>query len=60
MIAHGLAGMLRAGNVWINGYKKLDPALPFGGIKGSGFGRECGIDGVLAFTRPKTVVESYR
>ena len=58
--ARRLAGMLRAGNVWINGYKKLDPGLPFGGIKGSGFGRECGIDGVLAFTRPKTVVESYR
>ena len=57
--ARRLSTALRAGNVWVNGYKKLDPGLPFGGIKGSGFGRECGIDGVLAFTRPKSVVETY-
>jgi acyl-CoA reductase-like NAD-dependent aldehyde dehydrogenase len=57
--ARRLSSALRAGNVWVNGYKKLDPALPFGGVKGSGFGRECGIDGVLAFTRPKAVVECY-
>ncbi len=54
-----LVNNLRVGNVWINGYKKLDPALPFGGIKGSGFSRECGVDGLLAFTTPKAVVESF-
>ena len=54
-----LVNNLRVGNVWVNGYKKLDPALPFGGIKGSGFSRECGVDGLLAFTTPKAVVESF-
>jgi len=54
-----LVNNLRVGNVWINGYKKLDPALPFGGVKGSGFSRECGVDGLLAFTTPKAVVETF-
>jgi acyl-CoA reductase-like NAD-dependent aldehyde dehydrogenase len=58
--ARHLTASLQAGNIWINGYKKLDPALPFGGVKGSGFSRECGIDGLLAFCQPKTVVESYQ
>ena len=51
---------LRAGNVWINCYKMLDPALPFGGDKASGIGRECGIDGILNFVKPKSLVEAIR
>ena len=50
---------LRTVNVWVNGYKKLDPAMPFGGVKSSGFGKECGIEGILSFTRTKSVVESF-
>jgi aldehyde dehydrogenase (NAD+) len=35
---------LRAGSVWINAYNVLDPAVPAGGVKESGYGREYGVD----------------
>lgn len=50
---------LAAGNVWLNCYKALDPALPFGGDKASGINRECGIDGMMSFVKPKTLVEAF-
>ncbi|MGC2812104.1 MAG: aldehyde dehydrogenase family protein, partial [Bradyrhizobium sp.] len=40
--AHALAARLRAGTVWINCYNIFDAALPFGGYKQSGWGREMG------------------
>ena len=40
--AHRLAKGLRAGSVWINCYQAMDPAVPFGGYKMSGYGRESG------------------
>ena len=40
--AHRLAKRLRAGTVWINCYNVFDAALPFGGYKQSGWGREMG------------------
>lgn len=40
--AHRLAAKLDAGTVWINTYNETDPAVPFGGFKASGFGREHG------------------
>jgi phenylacetaldehyde dehydrogenase len=40
--AHHLARRLRAGTVWINCYNVFDAALPFGGYKESGWGREMG------------------
>jgi phenylacetaldehyde dehydrogenase len=40
--AHGLAAKLKAGSVWINCYNIFDAALPFGGYKQSGWGREMG------------------
>lgn len=40
--AHRLAAKLRVGSVWINSYHVFDPALPFGGYKESGWGREMG------------------
>jgi phenylacetaldehyde dehydrogenase len=40
--AHRIANRLRAGTVWINCYNIFDAALPFGGYKQSGWGREMG------------------
>jgi aldehyde dehydrogenase (NAD+) len=40
--AHRLAGELRAGTVWVNTMLLFDPAVPFGGYKMSGWGREMG------------------
>ncbi len=40
--AHRLSKAIRAGVVWVNCYNVPDPAMPFGGYKGSGYGRESG------------------
>src|SRR5579875_2307839 len=39
---HKLARGIRAGTVWVNCYQAMDPAVPFGGYKMSGYGREGG------------------
>ncbi|MFW5968433.1 MAG: aldehyde dehydrogenase family protein, partial [Persicimonas sp.] len=44
-----IAGALKSGVVWGNTYNNLDPASPFGGYKESGFGREGGRHGLLAY-----------
>ncbi len=46
-----LATQLRAGVVWAETYNKFDPASPFGGYKESGFGREGGKQGLLAYLK---------
>jgi acyl-CoA reductase-like NAD-dependent aldehyde dehydrogenase len=46
-----MARRLRAGVVWANTYNKFDPTSPFGGYKESGFGREGGLHGLLAYVR---------
>jgi acyl-CoA reductase-like NAD-dependent aldehyde dehydrogenase len=56
--AHRIAGRLQAGIVWINDWAMLDPALPFGGVKDSGFGREYGPEALAAYTKVKSVVVS--
>jgi aldehyde dehydrogenase (NAD+) len=53
--AHLLSKRLRAGTVWINTYGLMDAALPFGGYKQSGFGRELGIHAIEHYTELKTV-----
>jgi len=53
--AHRLAGMLRAGSVYVNCWGLSDPAAPFGGFKASGIGREHGHDGLDAYLETKTV-----
>jgi acyl-CoA reductase-like NAD-dependent aldehyde dehydrogenase len=42
--AHRLAAALKCGIVWINDHHRLDPASPWGGVKLSGIGRECGTE----------------
>ncbi|HSJ28478.1 MAG TPA: aldehyde dehydrogenase family protein [Acidimicrobiia bacterium] len=46
-----MADRLRAGVVWANTYNKFDPTSPFGGYKESGFGREGGRHGLLAYMK---------
>jgi phenylacetaldehyde dehydrogenase len=53
--AHKLASKLRAGTVWINCYNVFDPALPFGGYKQSGWGREMGHEVLEHYTEVKSV-----
>ena len=53
--AHTTAAKIRAGAVWINGWAAIDPALPWGGMKSSGIGRELGWSGILANTEEKVV-----
>jgi aldehyde dehydrogenase (NAD+)/phenylacetaldehyde dehydrogenase len=53
--AHQAARLLQAGTVWINSYGLYDSAMPFGGVKQSGFGRELGREGLLEYTRTKSV-----
>ncbi|MER7128279.1 aldehyde dehydrogenase family protein [Streptosporangium saharense] len=53
--AHALAGRIRAGTIWINCYNVFDAALPFGGYKQSGWGREMGHQALDAYTEVKSV-----
>jgi betaine-aldehyde dehydrogenase len=53
--AHTLAGKVRAGAVAVNGWAPIDPALPWGGMKTSGTGRELGWAGIEANTEEKVV-----
>ncbi|BAK65626.1 NAD-dependent aldehyde dehydrogenase [Sphingobium sp. SYK-6] len=53
--AHKLARRLKAGTVRINGSGGVDPALPLGGFKASGWGRENGKAGIEAYTELKAV-----
>ena len=50
-----MARSLRAGTVWVNAYNLYDAALPFGGYKESGFGRELGQAGLDLYTEVKSV-----
>lgn len=52
---HRVADALEAGTVWVNTYRALNFAVPFGGTKASGFGRENGMDGFMEFTEPKSI-----
>ena len=53
---HRVAKGLRTGTVWANCYQVMDPAIPFGGYKMSGFGRESGIEHVREYVQTKAVV----
>jgi aldehyde dehydrogenase (NAD+) len=53
--AHRVSRRLHAGSVWVNCYQLMDPAVPFGGYKMSGYGRESGVAHLEEFTEVKSV-----
>jgi len=56
--AHRIANRLRAGTVWINCYNIFDAALPFGGYKQSGWGREMGHNALDNYLETKSICAS--
>lgn len=53
--AHRVAAKVQAGTFWINGYKTINVASPFGGYKQSGYGRSSGVDVLREYTQVKSV-----
>ncbi len=53
--AHRLAGRIRSGSVWVNTGQRVDPAVPAGGYKQSGYGRELGTEHVDEYLNVKSV-----
>ena len=53
--AHKVARELRAGMVWVNSYKRVNPGSPFGGIGQSGYGREMGFEAMHEYTDAKAI-----
>jgi (Z)-2-((N-methylformamido)methylene)-5-hydroxybutyrolactone dehydrogenase len=50
-----MASAVRAGIVWVNTYRVVSPIAEFGGVKGSGYGRESGFQAMYDYTRSKTI-----
>lgn len=46
---------LKAGTVWVNSHNMVDPNMPFGGFKQSGFGLEMGRSAIDSYTQVKSV-----
>ncbi|RKJ31057.1 aldehyde dehydrogenase family protein, partial [Butyricicoccus sp. 1XD8-22] len=53
--AHVVASKLKAGSVWVNCYNLTNAAVPFGGYKQSGIGREMGSYALENYTEVKSV-----
>lgn len=53
--AKAVALRLQAGTVWINQHGTIHPLVPFGGVKGSGWGVEFGAEGLKAVTQPRVI-----
>jgi len=53
--AHKLAAHIKAGTIWVNCFNVFDPAVPFGGYKMSGYGRELGKHSIELYTQIKSV-----
>ncbi len=56
--AHRVAARLNAGLIWVNTWGMLDVAVPFGGVKDSGYGRECGPEALAEYQQTKSVLIS--
>jgi aldehyde dehydrogenase (NAD+) len=54
--AHFMSKAIRTGTVWVNCYGVMDPTIPFGGCKASGYGRESGLHHVDEYLHTKAVV----
>jgi phenylacetaldehyde dehydrogenase len=57
--AQQLSEKLDAGTVWVNCYNVIDPVMPFGGFKQSGWGREHGHEVLNHYTEVKSVCMAY-
>lgn len=53
--AHKMVNKIKAGSVWVNMYHAIDPAVPFGGLKMSGYGKEGGVEHLQAYLDTKAV-----
>lgn len=53
--AHRVAAQVNAGTFWVNGYKTINVASPFGGFNRSGYGRSSGIEALREYTQTKSV-----
>lgn len=53
--AHRMAKSLQTGVVWLNCHNRFDVAVPFGGVKQSGHGRDHGLEAIMEFTSTKAV-----
>jgi acyl-CoA reductase-like NAD-dependent aldehyde dehydrogenase len=53
--ALAIATRLQAGTVWINSRGGIDPRVPFGGAKHSGYGLEFGVEGLKAVSIPPVI-----
>lgn len=53
--AHRIAERLQAGSVWINAHGRINPMVPFGGTKQSGYGLEFGVAGLKALGVPQVI-----
>ena len=53
--AHRASQALRAGTVWVNTYQRVNPSVPYGGVKQSGYGRSLGQASIDHYTELKTV-----
>lgn len=53
--AHRIAGQVRAGTFWINGYKTIHVSTPFGGYGDSGYGRSSGLQALHEYSEIKSV-----
>jgi acyl-CoA reductase-like NAD-dependent aldehyde dehydrogenase len=54
-VAHDVAAQFKAGTVWVNCHNAFDTALPFGGYKQSGWGRELGEGAIAEYTQTKAI-----
>ena len=53
--AREVAARIQAGTVWINKHGAVDPRIPFGGAKQSGYGLEFGVEGLKALGVPQSI-----